>query len=106
MASTMDLLIDMMPDENIVYTTIETGKSNEYYQGEAENILKHIDTPEHYFHFVQTILKKYHTLDNTQKLMIQESLGIQPIIQEKVVIKEKIIYKQAKKPSLNNYDDY
>ena len=102
----MDLLLDMIPDEYIVYNGLEKGKSNEYYQGQAEHILKHIDTKEHYFYFLQTILKNYHILDDTQKKRIQDTIGILPIIQEKVVIKEKIIYKQPKRVTLNTYDDY
>ena len=104
--SDMDLLIDMMGDENVVYNVIEEGQSNEYYQGHAEHILKNIDSVEHYFHFVNTILKNYHTLSKEQKDIIQDSLGIQPKVVEKVVIKEKIVYKQSKKAKLNTYDDY
>ena len=104
--SDMDLLIDMMPDESIVYNVIEEGQSNEYYQGHAEYILKNIDSTEHYFHFVNTILKNYNTLSKEQKESIQDSLGIQPKIVEKVVYKEKIVYKQEKKAKLNTYDDY
>ena len=55
--SNMDLILDMMPDDNVVYNVLEEGKTNEYYQGQAEYILKKIDTSEHYFHFVHTILK-------------------------------------------------
>tara|TARA_B100001057_G_C22831604_1_gene943601 strand:- start:1537 stop:1920 length:384 start_codon:yes stop_codon:yes gene_type:complete len=106
MHSDMDLLIDMMPDESIVYNVIEEGQSNEYYQGHAEFILKNIDSTEHYFHFVNTILKDYHKLSKDQKQMIQDSLGIKPKIVEKVVVKEKIVYKQAKRAQLNTYDDY
>ena len=32
MDSDMDLLLDMMPDENIAYENVEPGKTNEYYQ--------------------------------------------------------------------------
>ena len=106
MHSDMDILMDMMPDEAIVYDTIEVNKNNEYYQGQAEHILKSIDSTEHYFHFVNTILKDYHKLTNQQKDIIQHSLGIQPKVVEKVVIKEKVVYKQAKKVKLNTYDDY
>ena len=65
--SNMDLILDMMPDDNVIYNVLEEGKTNEYYQGQAEYILKKIDTSEHYFHFVHTILKNYHTLTNEQK---------------------------------------
>ena len=106
MHSDMDILMDMMPDENIAYDTIESDKNNEYYQGQAEHILKSIDTTEHYFHFVNTILKDYRKLTDEQKKIIQKSLGIQPKVVEKVVVKEKIVYKQSKKAKLNCYDDY
>ena len=106
MHSDMDILMDMMPDENIAYETIESGQTNEYYQGQAEHILKSIDTTEHYFHFVNTILKDYRKLNDQQKEIIQKSLGIEPKVVEKVVVKEKVVYKQQKKARLNCYDDY
>lgn len=106
MHSDMDILMDMMPDENIAYDTIESGQTNEYYQGQAEHILKSIDTTEHYFHFVNTILKDYRKLNDQQKEIIQTSLGIEPKVVEKVVVKEKVVYKQQKKARLNCYDDY
>ena len=105
MNSDMDLLIDMMPDENIAFENIEQGKTNEYYQGQAEYILKNIDTNEHYFHFIMTILKNYHKLSKEQQELIQNRIGIKPIIQEKVIYKEKIIYRE-RKTKLNCNDDY
>jgi Mg2+ and Co2+ transporter CorA len=106
MDSDMDLLLDMMPDENIAYENVEPGQTNEYYQGHAEHILKQLDSVDHYFHFVNTILKNYHTLSDEQQTIIQGRLGIKPIIVDKVVIKEKIVYKKEKKAQLNSYDDY
>lgn len=103
--SDMDLLVDIMPDVNIRYDKLEKGKTNEYYQGQAEYILQNIDTTEHYFHFVNTILKDYNKLTVEQKKVIQDKMGILPVIKEKVVIKEKIIYK-TNKPKINTYDDY
>ena len=108
--SDMDLLVDALgglPAENNVYSDIEVekGKPNEYYQGQAEYILQNIDTTEHYFHFVNTILKDYNKLTVEQKKVIQDKMGISPVIKEKVVIKEKIVYK-SKKPKVNTYDDY
>ena len=32
MDSDMDLILDMMPEDNVVYNVMEVGKSNEYYQ--------------------------------------------------------------------------
>jgi hypothetical protein len=105
--SDMDLLVDMMPDEHNMYSDIEVekGKTNVYYQGQAEYILKNIDTTEHYFHFVNTILKDYNKLTVEQKKVIQDKMTIEPVIKEKVVIKEKIVYK-TKNPKINSYDDY
>ena len=108
--SDMDLLVDALgdlPDENNMYNDIdlEKDKPNEYYQGQAEYILQNIDTTEHYFHFVNTILKDYNKLNVEQKKAIQDKMGILPVIKEKVVIKEKIVYK-SKKPKINTYDDY
>ena len=106
MDSDMDLLLDMMPNENIVYENVEPGETNEYYQGHAEHILKQLDSVDHYFHFVNTILKNYHTLSEEQQTIIQDRLGIKPKIVEKVVIKEKIVYKKEKKARVNAFDDY
>ena len=107
MYSDMELLLDMMPAENIVYENVEPGKTNEYYQGHAECILKQLDTVEHYYHFVTTILKNYHILNNEQQKMIQDRLNIKSTIVEKTVIKEKIIYRDnKKKPMITTYDDY
>jgi len=108
--SDMDLLVDALgglPDENNVYSDIklEKDKPNEYYQGQAEYILQNIDTTEHYFHFVNTILKDYNKLNAEQKNLIKYKMGILPEIKEKVVIKEKKVYK-SKKPKINTYDDY
>ena len=106
MDSDMDLLLDMMPDENIAYENVEPSQTNEYYQGHAEHILKQLDSVDHYFHFVNTILKNYHTLSKEQQKIIQDRLGIKPKIVEKVVIKEKIVYKKEKKARINSFDDY
>ena len=58
--------VDGHDADDIAYDTIETGQTNEYYQGQAERVLKHIDTTEHY-HFVNTILKDYTKLTDTKK---------------------------------------
>jgi hypothetical protein len=103
----MDLIIDLMPEENLAFDVVyERGKTNEYYQGMAEHTLKQLDTTEHYFHFVKTILKNYHTLPKEQKQSIVTMLDVKPVV--KTVIKEKIVYKEkkVKKAQLNTYDDY
>jgi len=106
MDSDMNLILDMMPSENVIFDTVETGKNNEYYQAHAEHILRGIDTSEHYFHFVNTILKDYHKLSDEQKIIIQNRLGIKPEIREKIIIREKVVYKKEKKSNLNTFDDY
>ena len=106
MDSDMNLILDMMPDENIVFENIESDKTNEYYQAHAEHILKNIDTVDHYFHFVYTILKNYHTLTDEQQTKIRDRMGLKPELIEKVVFKEKVVYKQDKKTKLNQWDDY
>ena len=103
----MDLIIDLMPEENLAFDVVyERGKTNEYYQGMAEHTLKQLDTTEHYFHFVKTILKNYHTLTNEQKQSIVTMLDVKPVV--KTIIEEKIVYKEkkVKKAQLNTYDDY
>ena len=106
MDSDMGLILDMMPDDNVVFETIESGKNNEYYQAHAEHILKNIDNVDHYFHFVYTILKNYHTLSDEQRTKIRDRMGLRPELVERVVIKEKVVYKNEKKAKLNQWDDY
>ena len=106
MESNMDLILDMMPSENIIFEQVKADETNEYYQGHAEHILQSIVKEEHYFHFVNTILKNYHDLTPEHKKLIEDRMGIIPEIVERVVIKEKIVYKEKKKPKLNEYDDY
>ena len=107
MESNMDLLIDLMPEENLAFdVVVESKKPNEYYEGMAEHVLKQLDTTDHYFHFAMTILKKYHTLSEEQKQKIITFLNIKPLV--KTIIKEKIVYKEKKqkKAKLNMQDDY
>ena len=51
-------------------------------------------------------MKKYPDLSVDQKQEIVKLLGVKP--EEKIIYKEKIVYKKAKntKPQLNSYDDY
>jgi hypothetical protein len=104
--SDMDLILDMVPDDNVLYENVDVGDTNEYYQGLAAHTLKSITNEEHYFHFVQTILQDYQRLTSDHKQAIQDTLGIKPEIHEKVVFKEKIVYKEKKRAAVNTYDDY
>ena len=103
----MDIFMDMMSDQDTPFCEIvEQGKDNSYYQGLGIHILKQLKEIDHYFHFLQSILKDYDKLSQDQKKIIEESLNIQA----KIIVKEKIIVKQQKKqkqykPKLNT-DDY
>ena len=90
MHSDMDILMDMTPDKKILHMTLlKAIKTMNITKVKLEHILKSIDTTEHYFHFVNTIFKRsYRKLTDEQKKIIQTSLGIQPKIVEKVVVKK------------------
>lgn len=77
----------------------------EYYIGKAEFVLKQLDDNINYFEFLKVILKKYHNLNDNQKAELIEFMNIPE--REKIVVKEKIVYREKKsKPKINNYDDY
>ena len=76
----MDLILDMMPSENVIFEPVKADETNEYYQGHAEHILKGIVKEEHYFHFVNTILKNYRDLTPEHMAIIEDRMGIQPVI--------------------------
>ena len=107
MSSDLDILMDMMPDDNIIFDdTIEQNKPNDYYQGKGIHILKQLKEKNHYFHFMKSIVTQFHILDEDQKKILKETMGIQP----EIVYKNKIIYQEKKqkiiKPKINNFDDY
>lgn len=109
MNSEMSLISELMGDENTIFDDeIKSDETNEYYQGKAEYILKQIDTSEHYFHFLNIIIKNFNeSLNEKQKSIIKETMGITPeiIYKDKIVIQNKT---SKNKPKLNrfNYDDY
>jgi nitrogenase subunit NifH len=103
----MDLINDLFGDDITTYTdTIESGKTNAYYEGQANNILKQFDNDENYFHFLLGILENYPRLSDSQKETIKEKMNIQPTVIEKVVYKQVKQKKSNSKPTLNTYDDY
>ena len=105
----MDIFMDMMSDQDTPFVeVVESAKPNSYYQGLGIHILKQIDTNEHYFHFLQSVLENFNQLEKDQKKILQKKLGLEPkvIIQEKVVYKNKTNNKNKKKPILNTKDDY
>ena len=106
----MDIFMDMMSDQETPFVEIiESGQPNSYYQGLGIHLLKQMDTNEHYFHFLQSILSNFNQLEEGQKKILQEKMGFKP----EVIIKEKIVHKEKKnkknenkKPVLNTIDDY
>ncbi len=103
----MDIFMDMMSDQETPFVeVVEQAKPNSYYQGLGIHILKQLEEKDHYFHFLQSILKDFHKLDKDQQNILKQVMNIQP----QIITKEKIIYKekkvQQKKPKLNVTDDY
>ena len=104
----MEEIIDLFDGiEETVYddAIMDTDEPKEYYIGKAEFILKQLND-NNYYEFLKVIMKKYHTLDQSNKDEIIEYMNIPEKI--KIVEKTKIVYKEKKtsKKQLNNYDDY
>lgn len=101
----MDLITDMF---DVTYDDIiEEDKEDSYYIGKAENILKQMPNNDNYFHFLITMLKRYHDLDTDKKEIINNMILIQEIPTEMPKVKAKVnTSKKNKKPKLNTYDDY
>jgi len=102
----MDLITDMF---DVTYDDIiEEDKEDSYYIGKAENILKQMPNNDNYFHFLITMLKRYHDLDTDKKEIINNMILIKdtkPKVKPKVKAKVNTS-KKNKKPILNTYDDY
>jgi hypothetical protein len=107
MNSDLDIFMDMIPDDNIIFNEIvEQEKPNSYYQGKGIHLLKQFKEKDHYFYFLQSVVADFKKLDEDQQKCIKEIMGIRP----EIVIKEKIVTKEKKvkqmKPKMNTYDDY
>lgn len=104
----MEEILDLFDgNENTLYddSIINKNEPKEYYIGKAEFILKQLDDNINYFEFLKVIMKKYHELNDNQKKELILFMNIPE--REKIVIKEKIVYREKKsKPKINNYDDY
>lgn len=107
--SDVELITEMMGDDSefvLHDEEVETNQDEAYYEAKAYTIIKNFKKEDDYFFFLKAVLKKYNTLPLDRKEEIKKIMGIQ----EKVVIKEKVVYKQQKqkknKPKLNTYDDY
>ena len=109
MQSDLEILSEMLGGvgESPFGEIIQKDQDNSYYSSFGIELLKQFQNNDHYYHFLLSIVSNFHKLDDKQKEMIQNKMGIFP----KTIIKEKIVYKEKKvnksqKPKLNNYDDY
>ena len=104
----MEEILDLFDsNETTAYqdSILNNDEPKEYYIGKAEFILKQLDDNINYFEFLKIFMKKYHTLTDSQKKELILFMNIPE--REKIVIKEKIVYREKKsKPKINNYDDY
>ena len=111
MDSNMDLINDAFggsltfnDDDDL---DIDLKQNKFYYIGKAESILSKLND-DNYYEYMKVFSKRFNLLDDNQKKIISDIMGIQE--KEKIIIKEKIIYKKdnkSKKPQLNrNSDDY
>ena len=81
MSTDMDIFMDMMSDQETPFVeVVEQAKPNSYYQGLGIHILKQLEEKDHYFHFLQSILKDFHTLDKDQQNILKQVMNIQPQI--------------------------
>ena len=104
----MEILSDMMGGGSSPFgEIIEQGQNNSYYSSFGVSLLKQFETKEHYYHFLLSVVGDFKTLDQKEKQMIQNKMGIFPetIIKEKIVYKEKVT-KTTQKPKINRFDDY
>ena len=103
--SNMDLINEVF---DIEYP-VNDSESVYYFIGFAEYINKNISTDK-IFHFLKTLCTS--NLTKKQKLELVDVLNIKnDLIKEqgqkqKVIYKERIVYREKKKNKLNNYDDY
>lgn len=104
----MEEIVDLFGgNTETIYDDIIMNKDEpkEYYIGKAEFVLKQLNDNINYFEFLKVIFKKYHELNDNQKSELIEFMNIPE--REKIVVKEKIVYREKKsKPKINNYDDY
>ena len=104
----MEEILDLFDsNETTAYqdSILNNDEPKEYYIGKAEFILKQLDDNINYFEFLKIFMKKYHTLTDSQKKELIEYMNIPE--REKIIIKEKIVYREKKsKPKINDYDDY
>lgn len=102
--SDMDNILDLFDcDNNDDESNIS--KNENYYISEILKLIKDSDNfPLYIYCMIKTLLQKKDILNDSQIKEIAEILNIKPKIVEKVIVKEKIIYKE-RKPRVYE-DDY
>ena len=98
----MDNILDLFEeDSNDNYI-----KNENYYIYEILNLIKSADENSLYIYvMLRTLLSKKELLNDNQIKEISDILNIKPKIVEKIIVKEKVVYKE-RKMKINNYDDY
>jgi len=94
----MDNIIDLFDcDNNSDDDELNIPKNENYYISEILKLIKDSDNfPLYIYCMIKTLLQKKDILNDTQLNEIAQILNIKPKIVEKVVIKEKIVYKERK----------
>ena len=98
----MDNILDLFEeDSNDNYI-----KNENYYISEVLKLIKSTDNNHLYIYvMLKTLLSKKELLNNNQIKEIADILNIKPKIVDKIIIKEKVVYKE-RKPRVYDYDDY
>lgn len=95
--SDMDNILDLFDCDNNDDDELNIPKNENYYISEILKLIKDSDNfPLYIYCMIKTLLQKKDILNDSQIKEIAEILNIKPKIVEKVVVKEKIVYKERK----------
>ena len=93
----MDNILDLFDCDNNDDDELNIPKNENYYISEILKLIKDSDNfPLYIYCMIKTLLQKKDVLNDSQIKEIAEILNIKPKIVEKVVVKEKIVYKERK----------
>ena len=110
--SDIDIFMDMMDSKHIIHDErIELKQSPQYYSSKGVYIREQFDSTENYYHFLKEFIVKFNELNDKQKEIIKEIMGIVPKKKEenpnqKNFVSTKPHNKLKSKPRLNICDDY
>ena len=97
----MDNILDLFEEDSN-----DNIKNENYYISEVLKLIKSTDDNQLYIYvMLKTILTKKELLNDNQIKEIADILNIKPKIVDKIIIKEKVVYKE-RKPRVYDYDDY